>query len=267
MDAETGTLPSGHPYARLEHGTRVVVVLPGLTYTADPPSQRDLDQDLTGWPEVAAEHDLDVWRIGRRGDLPAGSTVQDIADDYAAVIRSRFSGPVGVYGVGTGGAYAMWLAIRHPDLVARLALGFTGHKLLPDTARAQRRFAVLAGQGRWRSAYGAAGPLYFPRHQRLASAAFWMLGPALAGHPKDPVVLQLDVAAEAGHDAMSRLEAIHCPTLVVSGGRDGAYPPGLVRDLLEGLPHAEHIQYPKAGHFGPGAEAARDVATFLAEDA
>ena len=79
-------------------------------------------------------------------------------------------------------------------------------------------------------------------------------------------MLQLDVAAEDGHDAMSRLEAIHCPTLVVSGGRDGAYPPGVVRDLLEGLPHAEHIEYAKAGHFGPGATVARDVATFLARD-
>jgi pimeloyl-ACP methyl ester carboxylesterase len=265
VEAETGTLPSGHPYARLERGTRTVLVIPGLTYTADPPSQRELDQDLVGWPEQAAEHGFEVWRIGRRGDLPVGSTVQDIADDYAAVIRALSTGPVRVYGTGTGGAYAMWLAIRHPDLVARLALGFTGHRLHPDTARAQRRFAVLAGQGRWRSAYGAAGPLYNPRHQRLGSAAFWMLGPTLVGRPRDPVVLQLDVAAEDGHDAMSRLEAIHCPTLVVSGGRDGAYPPGVVRDLLEGLPHAEHIEYEKAGHFGPGAVVAQDVATFLAQ--
>ena len=94
-----------------------------------------------------------------------------------------------------------------------------------------------------------------------------MLGPTLVGRPKDPVVLQIDVAAEEGHDAMSRLEAIHCPTLVVSGGRDGAYPPGVVRDLLEGLPHAERIQYEKARHFGPGAAAAHDVASFLARDA
>ena len=242
-----------------------MLVIPGLTYTADPPSRRDVDQDLLGWPEEAAQHDLDVWQIGRRGDLSPGSTVQDIADDYDAVIRATFSGPIGVYGVGTGGAYAMWLAIRHPDLVARLALGFTGHKLHPDTARAQRRFAALAGQGRWRSAYGAAGPLYVPRHQRLGSAAFWLLGPSMVGHPKDPVVLAIDVAAEDGHDAMSRLDAIQCPTLVLSGGRDGAYPPGVVRDLLEGLPHAEHIQYPKAGHYGPGAVVARDVATFLAQ--
>ena len=66
---------------------------------------------------------------------------------------------------------------------------------------------------------------------------------------------------------MPKLAAIQCPTLVVSGGRDGAYPPGVVRDLLEGLPHAEHIQYAKAGHFGPGATVARDVATFLARAA
>ena len=179
-------------------------------------------------------------------------------------MRSTFAGPIGVYGVGTGGAYAMWLTIRHPDLVARLALGFTGHKLHPDTARAQRRFAALAGQGRWRSAYGAAGPLY----SRVTSG--WARPPSgcwvrrLSVVPEDPIVLQLDVAAEAGHDAMSKLAAIQCPTLVVSGGRDGAYPPGVVRDLLEGLPHAEHIQYAKAGHFGPGATVARDVATFLA---
>ena len=70
MDVETGTLPSGHPYARYGGGSRTVVSIPGLMLTADSPSQRELDQTLTGWPEAAAAHDLDIWQIGRRGEMP-----------------------------------------------------------------------------------------------------------------------------------------------------------------------------------------------------
>ena len=142
-------------------------------------------------------------------------------------------------------------------------LGFTASRLDPQVAKVQRRFATLAGQGRWRSAYGAAGPLFFPKHPRMASAIFWLMGPTLVGSPEDPVVLPIDVDAEEGHDATSSLDAIRCPTLVLSGGRDAAYPPGLVRDMLEGLPHARHIEYAKSGHLGPGVQAARDVCAFL----
>jgi pimeloyl-ACP methyl ester carboxylesterase len=59
------------------------------------------------------------------------------------------------------------------------------------------------------------------------------------------------------------LAGIRCPTLVISGGRDLAYPPGLTRELVAGLPDARHVHYPDAGH-GRGARFPEDACAFLA---
>ena len=60
----------------------------------------------------------------------------------------------------------------------------------------------------------------------------------------------------------SALGGIRCPTLVVSGGRDLAYPPELTRELVAGIPDARHIDYPDAGH-GRGARFPEDACAFL----
>ena len=37
-DIETGVLPAGHPYARIGTGSRTVLYVPGLSFTAEPAS-------------------------------------------------------------------------------------------------------------------------------------------------------------------------------------------------------------------------------------
>ena len=36
VDIETGVLPAGHPYARIGTGSRIVLYIPGLSFTAEP---------------------------------------------------------------------------------------------------------------------------------------------------------------------------------------------------------------------------------------
>ena len=79
-------------------------------------------------------------------------------------------------------------------------------------------------------------PWVVPEHARLAGAVAWLLGPYVAGRPTDLRVLRLDADADDAHDATAALGGIRCPTLVVSGGRDLAYPPDLTRELVAGHP-------------------------------
>ena len=261
---DIGVLPSGHPFVRIGTGSRQVLSIPGLLFTAEPPSTRQANFQWKAWLPAIEEHDLTIWDIGRRGDFPTGTTAQDIADDYATVIEARFDGPVGVLGNSTGGAYALWLAIRHPSLVDRLVVGFTGPRLTAETRELQRRAATLMLHGRWRSGYALAGPLLSPGHPRVASGILWLLGPHALGRPRPLTVLPIDVDAEEGHDATAELGAIRSPTLVVSGGRDVAYPPSLVREMVAGIPGARHVEYPRAGHGGGGAPYAEEACAFLA---
>ena len=177
---ESGVLPRGHPYARIGTGSRIVLSIPGLSFTHEPAKPGSVRRSWKRWLEPIERHGLTFVEVGRRADLPIGSSSVDIADDYATVIREQWGRAVGVMGISTGGGYAQWLANRHPDLVERLVLGFTGHRIPADVAAHQRRLVDHFLAGRWRSGYALFGGWFMPKHARLAGAAFWLLGPYVA---------------------------------------------------------------------------------------
>jgi pimeloyl-ACP methyl ester carboxylesterase len=263
-DIETGVLASGHPYARIGTGPRVVLSIPGLSFTAEPSKPATIRRWWKAWLGPIDRHGLTIVDVGRRADLAPGSTSADIADDYAEVIRAQWGAPVGVMGISTGGGYAQWLASHHPGLVDRLVLGFTAHRVPPDVLAIEDRAVEHFLAGRWRSGWSLLATWVVPGPRPFARAAGWLIGPSIGGRPADLRVLRLDAFADDHHDATEALAAIRCPTLVASGGRDRAYPPDLVRELVAGIPGARHIEYPTAGHGGPGARYAEDACAFLA---
>lgn len=263
---ETGALPTGYPYARIGSGPRIVLYIPGLSFTAEPSTPKTVRRSWKAWLEPIGHHGLTIVEIGRRADLKQGSTAAEVADDYADVIRREWGRAVGVMGISTGGHYAQWLAIRHPDLVERLVLGYTAHRLTPEVRSLERRIVDHFFAGRWRTGWALMAPWVLPKYPRIAHAVGWLLGPYIAGRPKDLRVLAIDADADVGHDATEHLAAIRCPTLVASGDLDTAYPPDLVRGLVSGLPNAQHIEYPNVGHGGAGARFARDACAFLANN-
>jgi pimeloyl-ACP methyl ester carboxylesterase len=263
VEIESGVLPAGHPYARIGTGSRTVLYIPGLSFTAEPSKVSTLRRMWKAWLGPIERHDLTIVQIGRRADLAPGSSAADVADDYATVIQARWGEPVCVFGISTGGHYAQWLAIRHPDLVERLVLGFTAHRVPPGPLERQDRAVEHFLAGRWRSGWAEFGPFGAARFPRVASAAMWLLGPYVGGRYTDLRVLRIDAHADATHDSTARLGEIRCPTLVASGGRDVAYPPDIVRELVAGIPDVRHIEYPNASHLGPGKPFAEDACAFL----
>ncbi len=261
---ETGLLPSGHPYTRIGTGSKTVLSIPGLSFTAEAAKPASARRSWKRWLEPIERFDLTFVEVGRRADLPPGSSAADVADDYASVIREQWGRAVGVMGISTGGHYGQWLASHHPDLVERLVLGFTAHRLTDDVRERQDQAVGHFLAGRWRSGWAMFGPWAFPSHPTIGSAAAWLIGPYIGGRPSDLRVLRVDAHADDTHDATAALAGIRCPTLVVSGGRALAYPPQLVPEFVAGIPDARHIEYPDSGHMGPGPVFAEDVCRYLA---
>jgi pimeloyl-ACP methyl ester carboxylesterase len=243
----------------------MVLSIPGLSFTAEPAKPASARRAWKRWLEAIERLDLTFVEVGRRADIPPGSSAADVADDYAAVIREQWGQAVGVMGISTGGHYGQWLAIRHPDLVERLVLGFTAHTLTPEVRTRQRVAVEHFLAGRVRSGWALLGPWILPKHPRVGTAAAWLAGPFISGRPSDLRVLRIDAHADDTHDATDALADIRCPTLVCSGGLDLAYPPDLVRAFVAGIPDARHIEYPESGHMGPGARFGEDACRFLAD--
>jgi pimeloyl-ACP methyl ester carboxylesterase len=213
-----GTLHGGLPYLAVGQGPPLVV-FSGLTAEHANPT------GLARWFDVQtlkpmARH-FTVYAVNRKPGLTAGSTIEDLAGDYAQAIAQEFSGPVCVEGISTGGSVAQQFAIDHPQLVRRLVLTATACRLSPHGREVQRRFAELVRQGRPRRAYAALGPTLAATAAggRAFAALMWLFGGSQ--RVDDPSDMLVTVAAEDVFDACPRLHHISAPTLLVAGDRPG----------------------------------------------
>jgi pimeloyl-ACP methyl ester carboxylesterase len=261
--ASAGYFPNGVPYNRIGHGARLLVILQGLLFEHKPATGIAARFALSIYSFL--QEAFTVYLVGPRPGLPQGYTLQDIAADYAEVIREQFAGPVDVLGTSTGGSIAQHLAADHPELVRRLVLHATAHTL-GETGRAvQRDVARLAGEGRWREASASLLELVFPG-SGLASVTRWISSRMMAlTPPRDPSDLTVVIRAEDAHRFQARLAEIAAPTLVIDGARDLFYSETLLRETAEGIPDARLILYPDKGHAAVGKVFQRDVLTFLLE--
>jgi pimeloyl-ACP methyl ester carboxylesterase len=260
-----GTLHGGLPYLAVGQGPPLVV-FSGLTAEHANPT------GLARWFDVQtlkpmARH-FTVYAVNRKPGLAAGSTIEDLAGDYAQAIAQEFSGPVCVEGISTGGSVAQQFAIDHPQLVRRLVLTATACRLSPHGREVQRRFAELVRQGRPRRAYAALGPTLAATAAggRAFAALMWLFGGSQ--RVDDPSDMLVTVAAEDVFDASPRLHRITAPTLLVAGDRDRFYTPELFRETAERIPGGRLALYPGKGHAGVMTHrpAIREIVAFLTAD-
>lgn len=174
-------------------------------------------------------------------------TVEDMADDAAAVIEATAPGPVGVIGLSMGGSTALVLAARRPDLVSRLVIA--------DGSTCYGLDRVEQWAERARSAE------FKPREQQLDFQRDRWFGPAFQeAHPETvsrvcDIFLRTNGAAHAaachalgGLDATDQLGKVTAPTLVAVGSEDYATPPAMARTIAVGIPGAELMVLEGARH-------------------
>jgi pimeloyl-ACP methyl ester carboxylesterase len=265
--AAAGYFRSGLPYNRFGRGPRTLVIFDGLAFAHKPLSGPM--EAITAGMYRFLEEDYTVYFVTRKPGLPAGYSMQNMSDDYAAMIREEFGGPVDVIGLSTGGSIALHFGADHPDLVRRLVIHSSAYILGDAARRLQMRVGQLAHQRQWKAAYAALLGFMVPNRgvvKYMAGPLVWLgslLGGILFGAPADPSDLMVTVEAEDRHDFKDRLAQITVPTLVVAGDEDPFYPPALFRQTAEGIPNARLILYEGMGHPASGKQFGRDVLTFL----
>jgi 3-oxoadipate enol-lactonase len=96
-----------------------LLLLHGWTASADTQFFTAYQALAGSWSFIAPDH------RGHGRGIRARFTLEDAADDAAALVRELGVGPVVVVGYSMGGPIAMLLAHRHPELVAGLVLEAT----------------------------------------------------------------------------------------------------------------------------------------------
>jgi pimeloyl-ACP methyl ester carboxylesterase len=265
--AASGRTRSGLPYNRFGGGPGILVVFQGMQFENRPLSGLPVWLFRNLYRRLEAHYT--TYLLTRRPGLPEGYSLRDMSDDYAATIREELGGPVDVVGLSTGGLIAQHFAADHPDLVRRLVLHSSAHRLSEEARRLQERVRELALERRWRAAHAAVFAAMAPRRGvmgKLARATAWLavpFGGLLLGRPSDPSDLAVTYAASNAHEFVDRLDRIQVPTLVVGGEQDPFYAPASFRETAEGIPNARLILYERAGHPASGRRFARDLLEFL----
>jgi pimeloyl-ACP methyl ester carboxylesterase len=160
-----GRFSSGLPYLRLGAGPPLLVS-PGLSSEHANPTGWWRRMALS-WAGPFADH-FTVYLTQRKPGLAYGSTMTDIAADYAAAIEHDIGEPVLLHGTSTGGSVALQLAVDRPELVRRLVLAAAACRLGPAGRDLQSQVASLisaaTSEQRGDRPRGAgAAPLEIPR--------------------------------------------------------------------------------------------------------
>jgi pimeloyl-ACP methyl ester carboxylesterase len=259
----SGYFKSGLAYNRSGSGPRDLIVFQELTFENKPRPIMEAKSYKFLWDMYT------VYEVLRKPGLPEGCSLEDMADDYAALIREEFRPPLDIIGVATGGSIAQVFAVRHPDLIRRLVIQSSAYKLSESARKLRKRIARQGSQRNWTGAYAWLYETRLPKQnpKRLLLQIYypfiaWSYG--FIGTPKSSSDLVNTVEAEDRFDFKNHLAEIKMPTLVAAGMDDPLYSEELFRETAAGIYGAKLALYPGVGHPASGKQFETDVRTFLA---
>ncbi|MFX0099646.1 MAG: alpha/beta fold hydrolase, partial [Candidatus Hodarchaeota archaeon] len=124
---ETGRYLERIPYVKGGSGEKTIIILPGsfdfvLSVELDPKAAYKRYMSL-----LPGGYKFCI--LGYDRNLPDTATLESMADEFASIIKENFDTPVTLAGASYGGSISVYLASRHPELVERLLLFSSAHKL------------------------------------------------------------------------------------------------------------------------------------------
>jgi 3-oxoadipate enol-lactonase len=196
---------------------------------------------------------------GRSSGLEGLPTVEAYADFVLAFARALRLRRCVLVGRSMGGAIALTLAARHPELVEALVLACTAARfaLRPETIASCRD--VMRGRL----------PQQFTTETFSPATGMDIMREAWTEQVKtDPRVRYTDLLACEAFDGRPLLGQVRTPTLVVAGADDQLTAVACGEELARGIAGARLAVIPQAGHQAPLEQAdafSRLVGEFAAE--
>lgn len=159
---------------------------------------------------------------GRSTDAGDSLSFEMMADDEAALLDSMHIDSAYVLGWSDGGIVALVLAMRHPEKVIKLAS--TGANLWPDST------AIIPSL--WKDEQHTYDSLHNHSFATATEKNNWKIFMLDWLQPNIP---------------LSALQAIHCPSLIISGDHDVIVLQHTV-EIFQNIPHAYLWVVPKSHH-------------------
>jgi pimeloyl-ACP methyl ester carboxylesterase len=244
VTATEGRFSTGVPFLSLGQGPPLLMAS-GLSSEHANPKGMWRRMSLA-WAAPFAEH-FTVYLANRRPGLAEGTTMDDLAADYADAIERDIGRPVRLHGTSTGGSVALQLATDRPELVQRLVVSAAACTLSERGRRLQAEVLRLTEAGEHRAASALLMENLSRRPLRLPARGFgWLAGGMFA--TDDPADMLRTILAEDAFDVEPVLDRVQAPTLVLGGSADVFYSEDLFRRTAEGVPDGHLVLYRGKSH-------------------
>ncbi|HEY3605465.1 MAG TPA: 3-oxoadipate enol-lactonase [Sporichthyaceae bacterium] len=176
---------------------------------------------------------------------PGPYSMDDLADDLAALLDTTGTECAHVVGLSLGGMTAMRLTARHPDRVASLAVLCTSALLGPPQFWLDRAAAVRAA-GTGSIAEAIVGRWFTERTRRADPPTVAAAVAMVSSVPAEGYAGCCE--AIAAMDLRADLPGIAVPTLALAGAEDPATPPEHLEYIAKSIPGAALVVVPEAAH-------------------
>lgn len=187
--------------------------------------------------------------IGETDDPAGGYPFPQLADDTAGLIKALGYDRLDVLGWSMGGAVAIDLAVRHPDVVSRLVsyAGDAGGSLaVPPSKEA---LAVLTDTSGTPQQHGQRLlELLFPKAYRKAHPEYLRAFPIPTEQATAGAIGLQNRAIGEWAGVWDDLKGIGCPTLFVTGTEDELAPAQNAVMMTERVPGSWLVRFAGAGH-------------------
>ncbi len=193
---------------------------------------------------------IDVRGHGK-SSKPAEYTLEDHADDIAALIKALGYEKADILGYSMGSYIALNTGEKYPELIDHLILGASKpngktssvEKIVADAGLDIR---TLAPEKMFELILAAA---IAPENLKKVKAGELNIDlSGLTGVPMTPEEKAAESKSIAGFDLSGGYEKVTCKTLVISAQYDGINPPELGKQIADGIPGAEYVVIPDASH-------------------
>ena len=232
-------------FFRFGKGKKPLVILPGLSI-----------QSVMGAADAIAaayrslEDSFTVYVFDRRAELPAAYSVRDMARDTAEAFQALGLEKVCIFGASQGGMLALVIAIEHPELVSRIALGSSSAHVQDYQYRVLEKWVRLAREKDRVGLYLEYGKEIYPPNvfdqfrEALISAASTVT---------DADLERFILLAEGtkGFDVTDEMDRIQCPVFAVGVFEDSVLDSDATMEIAEKLddrPDFRLYMYTGYGH-------------------
>ena len=202
------------PYISFGRGSKALVMLPGLRLSGIEGSAK-----MAAWFYRIFAKDYAVYMLDKNDRLPEICTIHSLAEDTAGAMEKLGLKDAFVFGVSQGGMIAQDLAINHPELVSKLALGVTLSRNNDTVVSVVKHWIELAeGPGLPSVAEDYMYKGYSEKYLKKYKAFIPLALKTQRLMPKERfITLAKSCLTCSTYD---KLEQIKCPVLVLGGRKD-----------------------------------------------